>query len=74
MMDPPFSRVYPLSTVVCGGTQSMEPLSYRGHAASITPPGLTMQALTSKATIEARIKAGNQEAERQGIAEPKWVP
>jgi hypothetical protein len=28
----------------------------------------------SKATIEARIKAGNQEAERQGIAEPKRVP
>jgi NTE family protein len=28
----------------------------------------------SKATIEARIMAGNQEAERQGIAEPKRVP
>ena len=28
----------------------------------------------SKATIEARIKAGSQEAERQGIAEPKRVP
>ncbi|MBV8077400.1 MAG: patatin-like phospholipase family protein [Planctomycetaceae bacterium] len=27
----------------------------------------------SKATIEARIKAGHQEAERQGIAEPKLV-
>ena len=28
----------------------------------------------SKATIEARIKAGKQEAERQRIAEPKRVP
>jgi predicted acylesterase/phospholipase RssA len=28
----------------------------------------------SKATIEARIKAGSQEAGRQGIAEPKRVP
>ncbi len=37
-------------------------------------PGLANASDFSKATIEARIKAGDQEAVRQQIAEPKRVP
>jgi len=37
-------------------------------------PGLANASDFSKATIEARIKAGNQEAERQRIAVPRPVP